>query len=185
MIVCNFVVKTYRRNTSKNKLAEASGLPMFLHNRASSEDMANMLRENRSRFTNAVVHSFDGTLQEAKMFLDLGLYIGVNGCSLKKQENLEVVQEIPLERLLLETDCPWCEIRPSHASSQYVRTKFEPAKKKDKFERGCFVKNRIEPLHIVQVAEVVAGLKGVPVEEVARIAFENSMSLFFPSEKAV
>lgn len=50
-----------------------------------------------------VVHSFTGTTDELKELLDLGVYIGVNGCSLKTQENLETVRQIPLDRVLLET----------------------------------------------------------------------------------
>ncbi len=44
--------------------------------------------------------------------------IGINGCSLKTEDNLEVMAAVPLDRLLLETDCPWCEIRPSHAGKR-------------------------------------------------------------------
>lgn len=50
-----------------------------------------------------VVHSFTGTMEEMKELVQMGLFIGVNGCSLKTEENLEVVREIPLDRLMLET----------------------------------------------------------------------------------
>ena len=53
------------------------------------------------------VHSFTGTMEEMKRMVTLGLDVGINGCSLKSDENVEVVKEVPLERLQIETDGPW------------------------------------------------------------------------------
>mmetsp|Transcript_4791 Transcript_4791/g.3987 ORF Transcript_4791/g.3987 Transcript_4791/m.3987 type:complete len:99 (+) Transcript_4791:247-543(+) len=98
---------------------------MYLHNRNTGDDFFKIVKENRHKFSDGIVHSFTGTKEEAKKILDLGLYIGLNGCSLKTKENLEVLKEIPLDKIMLETDAPYCEIRNSHAGSGYVKTKFE------------------------------------------------------------
>jgi Tat protein secretion system quality control protein TatD with DNase activity len=54
-----------------------------------------------------IVHSFDGSAEEAAELVELGLYIGVNGCSLRTEQNVEVVKNIPLDRIVAETDAPW------------------------------------------------------------------------------
>ena len=97
-----------------------------------------------------VVHSFTGTAKEAEELLDLGLYIGINGCSMKTEQNVAVVESLPLDRVMLETDAPWCSIKRTHASYAGVKTKFEEKKEK-KFERGKCVKGRSEPCMMVQV----------------------------------
>ncbi|KAG7664901.1 pi038 [[Candida] subhashii] len=99
-------------------------LPLFLHMRAACDDFISILKpyiENGSIIKgNGVVHSFTGTEDELAKILDLGFYIGINGCSLKTEENLIVASKIPIDRLLIETDAPWCEIRKSHASYKYI-----------------------------------------------------------------
>lgn len=83
-------------------------MPLFLHSRAASTDFEVMLQEFLPDLPKrGCVHSFTGSLDEMSRLVDMGFDIGVNGCSLKTAENLEVVKEIPLDRLQLETDGPW------------------------------------------------------------------------------
>lgn len=89
-------------------LAVEIQLPLFLHSRAASEDFEKLLGPRLAKLPKrGLVHSFTGTLEEMERMVALGLDIGVNGCSLKTEENLEVVKAIPLERLQIETDGPW------------------------------------------------------------------------------
>lgn len=85
-------------------LAEEVGLPLFLHSRAAASDFEAMLFPRLSKLKGGLVHSFTGTADEMRRLVDAGLYVGVNGCSLKTEENLDVVRQIPLNRLMLETD---------------------------------------------------------------------------------
>lgn len=117
-------------------LAEQTRLPMFLHCRNASSDLIDILSRHRHRISGAVVHSFTGSADDVLGFVNLGFYIGINGCSLKTAENLEVVKEIPSDRLMLETDSPWCEIRPTHDSFKHVQTTF-PAERRRNSKTSC------------------------------------------------
>lgn len=68
--------------------------------------------------------------------------------SLKTAENLQVIKKIPKEKILLETDCPWCEVRPSHAGFPFIKTTF-PSVKKEKWQENSMVKSRNEPATIM------------------------------------
>ncbi|KAI2467454.1 hypothetical protein F4781DRAFT_433341 [Annulohypoxylon bovei var. microspora] len=209
-------------------------LPLFLHSRAAHADFVALLKakfgarlERLER--GAVVHSFTGTADEMRELMDLGLYIGTNGCSFKTAENCAVVKEIHLDRLMLETDGPWCEVRPSHEGWKYLieppkpleaagvdgnandagvvanGVPSEPAKqppkgkqqskkppkkkepevperfkvvKKEKWVEGAMVKGRNEPCMIERVGKIVAGIKGVTVEEVCEAAWRNTTKVF-------
>ena len=135
------------------------------------------------QWTRAVVHSFDGSAVELGRFLALdGMYVGINGCSLKTEDNLEVAASVPLDRLLIETDAPWCEIRASSAAAAHVRTRPKALDRK-KWTEGVPVKGRNEPAHLVQVAEALAGARGdVSAAQLAEATTRNAYELFLPDQ---
>ena len=197
--------------------AELGGaLPLFLHLRDAGDDFISLLSQPRLRGSDpssssptsssssdskpvalrGVVHSFDGGVDLMRRLLtleDRDLLIGFNGCSLRDEAGLEAAREVPLDRLLLETDAPWCDLRPSHASSTAQGGAFELRefdarvgavwRDKRKVGRGGspggLVKGRNEPCRIAAVAEAIAATRGCSVAEVARAAWENSERLFF------
>ena len=163
-------------------LAVELQMPLFLHSRACSEDFERILKSKLDKLPKrGLVHSFTGTIAEMQALVELGFDIGVNGCSLKTEENLAVVKEVPLERLQIETDGPWCEIRASHASSKYIQDggpSMPKAVKKEKWQKGLMVKGRNEPCTIPQVAYVIGKVRGIPVEQVCEAAWSNSIKMF-------
>ncbi|KAI9723498.1 MAG: hypothetical protein M1828_004228 [Chrysothrix sp. TS-e1954] len=168
-------------------------LPLFLHSRAAHRDFVTLLQPRLKQLPPrcGLVHSFTGSLEEMQELVGLGLDIGVNGCSLKAEENLKVVRAIPLDHLQLETDAPWCEMRQSHAGRQLLES--EDAQKSDeeplpfykekmfaaeKWQEGSLVKGRNEPCMIGIVARIVARVKGIPETEVTEAAWHNSTRMF-------
>ena len=173
------------------ELAKEFDLPLFLHSRNSREDFYEILKRNVKHLRKgAVVHSFTGTREEFEelLALDDKIYIGVNGCSLKTEENVNVVQSIPLNRMLLETDAPWCAVKKTHfgntfleggENSNRIQTLFGTPVKPKKWQKGSMIKDRSEPCQIATVCEIVAGCKETSYEDVAEACYRNSRDLFF------
>eukprot|EP00811_Abedinium_folium_P029291 NODE_4599_length_1871_cov_3.062500.p1 GENE.NODE_4599_length_1871_cov_3.062500~~NODE_4599_length_1871_cov_3.062500.p1 ORF type:complete len:335 (-),score=104.25 NODE_4599_length_1871_cov_3.062500:784-1788(-) len=163
-------------------LAAPLGLPLFLHCRTAeaARDLLRLLRRHRRGLADepGVIHSFDGSLEHAHAFLDLGFHIGINGCSLRTAENLAVVRALPRERLLLETDSPWCAIRPKHAGHCFVQSRWEEAKRPKRWREGLCVRGRSEPCHLQQVLEVLAGCRGEDKEVLAESILVASRRVF-------
>ena len=92
------------------KLARELNLPVIIHSREADEDTISILREELSGYEQAgVLHCFGGSLQMARAALDLGFYVSFAGnVTFKKAEDLrEIARQLPLDRLLVETDCPY------------------------------------------------------------------------------
>jgi len=165
------------------ELAKDVKLPIIFHNRNTGGDFERVVREHREDISGGVVHSFTGDVSEMQALCDLGLYIGINGCALKTEEGLEMARQVPLNRLVLETDAPWCGLRPSGPATKHVKTKFAEVKR-DKFVHGTMVKDRQEPAHTLHIAEVLAAVKGVELSELAEATYANTINVLFPAEAA-
>ncbi|KAK4700064.1 TatD DNase family protein, partial [Phenoliferia sp. Uapishka_3] len=171
-------------------LASKYDLPLFLHSRNAHKEFLEILKQHPTPLR-GVVHSHTGTLEEAQELIAAGFYIGVNGCSFKEQSGIDCVRELPLDKLLVESDCPWCEVRPSHASFPLLAalSASEPysylhplyvgtSVKKERWAPGKTVKSRNEPAATGQVAWILAQLKGISLEEVATTTLSNTEELF-------
>ncbi|WOL05088.1 deoxyribonuclease TATDN1 [Canna indica] len=165
------------------ELAEAVKLPMFLHMRAAAEDLCDILARNKERFIAGVAHSFTGSAEDLNKFLSFkNLFIGINGCSLKTHDNLDALRGIPIERMMIETDSPYCEIRSTHAGRQFVKSDW-PSKKKEKYDPDFTVKGRNEPCYVRQVLEVVAGCKAIgDIDRLSKVLYHNTCRVFFPND---
>ncbi|TDZ27329.1 Deoxyribonuclease Tat-D [Colletotrichum spinosum] len=174
-------LRTFRRQLDLF-VREQFDLPLFLHCRAAFDDFVAVITPYLPKLPKrGLVHSFVGTAAQMRALTGMGFDVSVNGFSFRDRASLEMVREIPLERLQIETDAPWGEIPAnSEVAKRYLAHApgLPQSKKKDKFELGLMVKGRNESCTMERVAFVVAGLKGVAVEEVAEAAWRNSVRMF-------
>ncbi|GJE85792.1 Mg-dependent DNase [Phanerochaete sordida] len=175
-------------------LAKRWHLPLFLHSRAAHVDFVKILREEgfgedggRAVGANSgVVHSFTGTIEEAAELINMGFFIGLNGCSLKTEANLATAKSIPVDKLMLETDAPWCSMTSTQASRKHLKSLppslsslyFPQATKPEAFVHGKPVKGRNEPSATGGVAWVVSQLHGISLESLADQVWKNTVELF-------
>lgn len=137
-------------------IARELNLPVVIHSRAADDDTIAILREELSGYSRAgVLHCFGGSLQMAEQALELGFFISFAGnLTFKKADDLRAIaRTLPLERLLVETDCPYLTPVP-------------------------FRGKRNEPARVVETAKFLAELKDVTPEEVGNVTSENFARLF-------
>jgi TatD DNase family protein len=138
------------------RLARELNLPVVIHSRAADDDTSTILGEELTGYERAgVLHCFGGSLVMAQQAIELGFFISFAGnLTFKKAEDLrEVARHLPLERLLIETDCPYLTPVP-------------------------FRGRRNEPARVIETAGCLAGLHGKDVDEIGRVTSENFAKLF-------
>ena len=136
------------------ELARQLDLPVIIHSREAAADTMEIMKQYAGELS-GVIHCFSYSPEQAKEYVKMGFYLGIGGVvTFKNAKKLkEVVQEIPLESLVLETDRPYLAPVPN---------------------RG----KRNSSLNLVYVAEEIAGLKGISYEEVVRQTTENAKKLY-------
>lgn len=134
--------------------AKQLGLPIVIHSRNSTDECISVVKENQDGGLRGIFHCFSGNEVQARQIIDLGFYLGIGGVITYKNAGLaEVLKDIPLDHLVLETDAPYLTPVPY---------------------RG----KRNESSYIKYVAQKLADVKGVGVEEVAAVTTANAQNIF-------
>ncbi len=136
-------------------LAKEVGLPIVVHSRDAAKDTLDIIKAERAGDLGGVIHCFSYSLEMAKEYLDLGFYLGIGGVlTFQNARKLkEVVEYMPLDRIVLETDCPYLSPVPN---------------------RG----KRNSSLNLPYVVEAVSRLKGVTPEEVIAVTEQNAKKMY-------
>ena len=133
------------------EIAERINLPVVIHSRDATEDTINILKKYKVR---GVMHCFSGSAQTAKIYTSLGFLLGIGGVITFKNSNLyKVVEEVGIENIVLETDSPYLTPEP-----------FRGKKNSSKY--------------IPYIADKIAEILNIPVEEVGKITTNNASSMF-------
>lgn len=146
-------LKQFKENQKRifleqSKLAEEMKLPIIVHCRKAHDELLEILNSKNK----GVIHCFTGNRTQLKKYLEKGFYIGLNGIIFKL--NLEkVIKQIPLERILVETDCPYLSPPP-------------------------FQGKRNKPTYVKYVVEEIARIKDKSIEEISEITAQNAIKLF-------
>lgn len=136
-------------------LARELKLPVIIHSRDAAKDTVDLMTAEKAGDIGGVIHCYSYTKETARIFLDMGFYFGIGGVltfnNAKKLK--EAVEYIPMDRIVLETDCPYLAPVPN---------------------RG----KRNSSLNILYVVRAMAQIKGISEEEIRAAAWENSHRLY-------
>jgi len=129
-------------------------IPIVIHSRESTTDCIEIVRKKQNGKLKGIFHCFGGSMEEAKQIVELGFYLGIGGVVTYKNTNLpEILNEIPLKHIVLETDAPYLAPVPY---------------------RG----KRNESSYIPVIAQKIADIKNIPLAEIASVTTRNAEDIF-------
>lgn len=134
------------------ELALENNKPLIVHCRDAHDDALAILEEYQGKLK-GTVHFFTGNIEQAKKYINLGFYIGFDGPITFVNDYDNLIEEIPIDKILIETDCPYATPAPY---------------------RG----KRNEPSYVIEIAKKIAKLKDISVEEIAQQTTKNTQELF-------
>lgn len=141
-------------------LAKEVDLPVIIHSREAAKDTFEIMKSEHAHTTGGVIHCFSNSKEMARDYLDLGYYIGIGGVVTFKNARVmkEVAAYVPLDRILVETDCPYLAPTP-------------------------FRGKRNSSLYLPYIIEEIARLKGISAQEVEETTYQNAMRMYRLEEK--
>ena len=141
------------------RLAKEVNLPVVIHSRDASQDTFDIMKAEHAGTTGGVIHCYSGSVEMAREYVKMGYFLGIGGVvTFKNSKTLKkVAAEIPLEHIVIETDCPYLAPTPY---------------------RG----KRNSSAYLPMVVEEIARLRGISTEEVERVTYENAMRLYSIAE---
>lgn len=141
------------------RLAKEVNLPVVIHSRDASQDTFDIMKAEHAGTTGGVIHCYSGSVEMAREYVKMGYFLGIGGVvTFKNSKTLKkVAAEIPLEHIVIETDCPYLAPTPY---------------------RG----KRNSSAYLPMVVEEIARLRGISPEEVERVTYENAMRLYSIAE---
>lgn len=141
------------------RLAKEVNLPVVIHSRDASQDTFDIMKAEHAGTTGGVIHCYSGSVEMAREYVKMGYFLGIGGVvTFKNSKTLKkLAAEIPLEHIVIETDCPYLAPTPY---------------------RG----KRNSSAYLPMVVEEIARLRGISPEEVERVTYENAMRLYSIAE---
>jgi len=176
-------IKNLQKEVFKKQIELAMELnkPLIIHCRDAHDDVVKILdscfKIHVPRLR-GVIHCFTGNSQQAEQYLELGFLLGFTGIITYSSDYDAIIKDIPLEKILIETDCPYLTPLKMQTDADDTQTNADnlPRQSASSPRKSAFIRN--EPLYVKYVAQKIAEIRGLSLEKTAEQTFRNALRLF-------